>query len=81
MISFSILLTSVNDVKEFVEAASHYRSDVDVLAGRYVVDGKSIMGLFSISLTGPVTVQVHGTAEDAAALKADVAAYVVEPAE
>ncbi len=77
MTSFSILLTSVGNVKEFVEAASRQRCDVDVLAGRYVVDGKSIMGLFSINLSGPVTVQVHGTEQEAAALKADVAALVV----
>ena len=77
MTSFSILLTSVGNVKQFVEAASRLRCEVDVLSGRYVVDGKSIMGLFSINLSGPVTVQVHGTEQDAAALKAEAAAFVV----
>ena len=47
---FQVLLSSVADVKDFV----------DVLSGRYVVNGKSIMGLFSVDLSAPVTVAVHG---------------------
>jgi phosphocarrier protein HPr len=78
MTTFSILLRSVNDVKLFVEASNRLSCEVDVEAGRYVVDGKSILGLFSINLAGPITVKVHGTPEEGAALKADVAAFLVE---
>ena len=53
---FMVLLTSVADVKDFVDAASLYPYEVDVKAGRYVINGKSIMGLFSVDLSGPVTV-------------------------
>ena len=35
--------------------------EVDVLSGRYVIDAKSIMGLFSIDLSAPIRVEVHGT--------------------
>lgn len=78
MTSFSIQLGSVNDVKEFVEAASRLACDVDVLKGRYVVDGKSIMGMFSINLAGPVAVHVQGSEADAAALKTQIAAFLTQ---
>jgi len=78
MTTFSIRLTSVSDVKLFVEAASRCRCEVDILTGRYVVDGKSILGLLSINLAAPVTVRVCGTEQEAAALKADAAAFVAE---
>ena len=54
---FQVLLTSVADVKEFVDVASACPCDVDVCTGRYIVNGKSIMGLFSIDLSKPVTVR------------------------
>jgi len=64
MLQFNVNLRSIEDVKTFVTAASLVDCDIDVLAGRYLVDAKSIMGLFSLDLAKPVTVQVHG-AEDA----------------
>ena len=57
---FQVLLTSVADVKDFVDAAAGCPSEIDVCAKRYVVNGKSIMGLFSVDLSAPVTVAVHG---------------------
>lgn len=57
---FQVLLTSVSDVKEFVDAAASCPAEVDVLSGRYVVNGKSIMGLFSIDMSAPITVVIHG---------------------
>ena len=61
MISFPIQLTSVSDIKAFVDAANRLDCDVDVICGRYLVDGKSIMGLFSIDLSEPIQVEVHGS--------------------
>lgn len=78
MPDFSVRLTSVHDVKEFVEATSRCSCDVDVLSGRYVVDGKSIMGMFSISLSGPVAVRVHGGQEECDTLRAAVSAYLAD---
>lgn len=60
---FQVLLTSVADVKEFVDAAATCPAEIDVLSGRYVVNGKSIMGLFSIDMSAPITVVVHGEGE------------------
>ena len=75
---FFVLLTSVADVKDFVDAAMTYPHDVDVLTGRYVVNGKSIMGLFSIDLSRPVMVRLAQAGAEADALKRALAKYVHE---
>ena len=72
------MLNSINDVKHFVTSAAARPCDIDVVSGRYIIDAKSIMGIFSIDLTKPVTVEVHGTDEDLAAFKADVQQFIVE---
>lgn len=59
MTTFNILLSSSNDVKDFVNIVSKYDFDVDFSSGRYVVDAKSIMGIFSLDLSKPVKVDVH----------------------
>lgn len=63
MTTFPVQLTSVSDIKAFVDAANRLDCDVDVACGRCLVNGKSIMGLFSIDLSTPVQVQVqvHGS--------------------
>ena len=75
---FFVLLTSVADVKDFVDAAMTYPHDVDVLTGRYVVNGKSIMGLFSIDLSRPVMVRLAEAGPEAETLKRALAKYVHE---
>ena len=59
MTTFNILLSSSKDVKDFVNIVSKYDFDVDFSSGRYVVDAKSIMGIFSLDLSKPVKVDVH----------------------
>ena len=60
---FNIILNSINDVKEFVNIVSKYDFDIDLTSGRYVVDAKSIMGIFSLDLSKPITLNVHGDDE------------------
>lgn len=50
MIKFKTSINSVKDVRMFTEAALHCTGDVDVKQGRYTVDGKSVVGIFSIDL-------------------------------
>ena len=52
--------------------------EVDVLSGRYVIDAKSIMGLFSLDLSHPVKVEVHGSDADRSAFEQSVAAFEVK---
>ncbi|MDO5397889.1 MAG: HPr family phosphocarrier protein [bacterium] len=59
MKTFNLLLSSINNVKDFVNVVSKYDFDVDLTSGRYVVDAKSIMGIFSLDLSQPIKVEVH----------------------
>ncbi|MBR2877678.1 MAG: HPr family phosphocarrier protein, partial [Clostridia bacterium] len=47
------------DVKTFVNIVNNYEFDVDLVSGRYVVDAKSIMGIFSLDLSKPIVVEVR----------------------
>lgn len=49
-----ISLPSIKDVKEFVGIAENHNCSVSLQSGRYVVDGKSIMGVFSLDLSKPL---------------------------
>ena len=51
MVSVNILLNTINDVKNFVNIVSKYEFEVDLTSGRYVIDAKSIMGIFSLDLS------------------------------
>lgn len=75
---FQVLLTSVADVKDFVDLSSGCPAEIDVLSGRYVVNGKSIMCLFSIDLSQPVTVVVHGDGEREQAFRAGAERFMVQ---
>ncbi len=59
MKSVTILLNTINDVKVFVNMVSKYDFDVDLISGRYAVDAKSIMGIFSPDLSKPIKVEIH----------------------
>ncbi len=65
MASFTILLSSINDVKNFVNIVNKYSCDVDLTSGRYVVDAKSIMGIFSLDLTKPIKIDIHSENDQA----------------
>ncbi len=65
MRTFNIMLHSITDVKDFVNIVNRYDFDVDLSSGRYVVDAKSIMGIFSLDLSKPIKVQVHSDDCDA----------------
>lgn len=75
MKSFNILLKSINDVKDFVNVVNRYDFDVDLSSGRYIVDAKSIMGIFSLDLSKPIKVEVH--AEDCGSFCEDIKNFVV----
>ena len=78
MMQFTVALTSIQDVRKFVDAATRCPCEVDVLSGRYVIDAKSIMGLFSLDLSKPVQVVVHGGEAEQAAFAKDVADFTVQ---
>ena len=59
------MLNTINDVKDFVNIVSKYDFDVDLISGRYAIDAKSIMGIFSLDLSKPITVNAHTDGDDA----------------
>lgn len=61
MKEYKIQLSSISDVKEFVAITNDCPFEIDVISGRYAVDAKSIMGIFSLDLEKTLTVTVHGS--------------------
>ena len=80
MRSFEVLLTSINDVKHFVNSACMQSCDIDIVSGRYIIDAKSIMGIFSIDLAKSIRVEVHGTDADADAFMDSVRSFILPEA-
>ena len=54
-----IKLSSIQDVREFVEIVTGFDMEIDLSCGRYVVDAKSIMGIFSLDLMSAITLTAH----------------------
>ena len=75
MKTFKVQINSIGDVKNFVNIVSKYDFDIDLISARYVVDAKSIMGIFSLDLTKPIEVQVH--TDDADAIAKELAPYTL----
>ena len=59
-----IKMNNVTDVMNFVKEASKIEGDVTVLKGRYIIDGKSIMGVMSIDMSTGMTVEYPADAVD-----------------
>ena len=59
MKTVQISLNSIGKVKSFVNAISQFEHDFDLISGRYVIDAKSIMGIFSLDLSKPIDLAIH----------------------
>ena len=64
MKTLQISLNSIDKVKNFVNDINRFDCDFDLVSGRYVIDAKSIMGLFSIDITRVLTVEIHSNDKD-----------------
>ena len=64
MKSIEIRLSTIADVRDFVSIVAQSDVDVDLISGRYVVDGKSIMGIFSLDLLSPIKLTAHSDDTD-----------------
>lgn len=60
MVETIVNIDAVDKVKEFYNLCSKCSGEVEVYSGRYIVSGKSIMGLFSLDLTQPLKVEFYG---------------------
>ena len=64
MKSVTIHLSLAENVKDFVNIVSKYPYDIDLRSGRHVVDAKSILGIFSLDLNKPITMEVYENNSD-----------------
>lgn len=59
MKTVKISLNSIDKVKSFVNDITKFDTDFDLVSGRYVIDAKSIMGIFSLDLSKPIDLNIH----------------------
>ena len=71
-----VMLGTINDVKNFVTVVTQCDYDVDLISGRYAVDAKSIMGIFSLDLSKPIELETH--TDDASAFFAQIKEFIVD---
>ncbi|MBP3611475.1 MAG: HPr family phosphocarrier protein [Lachnospiraceae bacterium] len=75
MTTVNICLDSIDKVKAFVNTITKFDSDFDLISGRYVIDAKSIMGIFSLDLSKPIQLDIHS--ENVADIMAALTPYIV----
>ncbi len=76
MTKTTINLKTFGDVQEFVNILMKFAFDIDLVSGRYIVDAKSIMGIYSLDLTKPIELQAH--TDDAEDLFTAIDKYIVK---
>lgn len=72
----NIRINTIEDVKNFVTTVTKCNYDVDIVSGRYAIDAKSIMGIFSLDLSKPLELRVHS--DDCDELFAELDKYIVK---
>ena len=78
MKTVSISLNSIDKVKAFVNDISKYVFDFDLVSGRYVIDAKSIMGIFSLDLSKPINLNVHAEGNNLDEVLKVLAPYIID---
>ena len=78
MTTITISLNTIEKVKNFVNDVNRFDNDFDLVSGRYVIDAKSIMGIFSLDLSKPIDLNIHADGENLDKVLAALAPYKVE---
>ena len=76
MKTVKVNINTINDVKNFVSIVSRCDYDVDIVSGRYAIDAKSIMGIFSLDLSKELTLNIHS--DDCADFLEEINGYIAE---
>ena len=77
MKTVEISLNSIDKVKTLVNELAKYDSDFDLISGRYVIDAKSMMGIFSLDLSKPIDLCIHSD-DDADAVLTALSSFILE---
>ncbi|MFR1565899.1 MAG: HPr family phosphocarrier protein [Christensenellales bacterium] len=75
MKSVKILLSMAESVKKFVGIVSKYPYDIDLRSGRFVIDAKSLLGIFSLDLSKPIVLEIYS--DNCDDLLAELKEYIV----
>ncbi len=78
MKTLKISLNSIDKVKAFVNEISKFDCDFDLVSGRYVIDAKSIMGIFSLDLSKPINLNVHAEGSNLDEVLKVLAPYIID---
>lgn len=78
MKSVKVYLNSIEKVNSFVNVIAKFNNDFDLVSGRYVVDAKSIMGIFSLDLKEAPTLNIYAADSDVDEILAAIKDYLVE---
>ncbi|MBP3921493.1 MAG: HPr family phosphocarrier protein [Ruminiclostridium sp.] len=72
----TIRINTINDVKDFVTIVTKCSYEVDIVSGRYAIDAKSIMGIFSLDLSKELELRVHS--DNCDELMEELDSYIVK---
>ena len=78
MKTITISLNTIDKVKNFVNDVNRFDNDFDLVSGRYVIDAKSIMGIFSLDLSKPIDLNIHADGEALEQVLVALERYVAE---
>ncbi len=76
MKEFTVKIETIDDVKKFVSTVMTFNYDIDLISGRYAIDAKSIMGIFSIDLSKELKLVAH--TDDTAELEKAIAKFIIK---
>lgn len=76
MKTVKVSLNSIDKVKNFVKDISQFTYDFDLISGRYVIDAKSMLGIFSLDLSKPIELAIHANEEEAAEVMGIIEPYL-----
>ena len=76
MKTVKISLNSIDKVKTFVNEITKFNCEFDLVSGRYVIDAKSIMGIFSLDLSKPIDLNIHADGASLEEVMAIVSKYI-----
>ncbi len=76
MTTAKIRINAIDDVKNFVALVTRVDYDVDIISGRYAIDAKSIMGIFSLDLSKELELRIHS--DDCGDFLDEIKDYIVD---
>ncbi len=77
MKTVQISLNSIDKVKAFVNEIGKFDCDFDLVSGRYVIDAKSIMGIFSLDLSKPIDLNIHADSSSLDEVMEKIRDYII----